>query len=73
MLIFSFKSPPCGLERSKEMISNKIGHRLDPYIYRAFHSVFGDRGNPNFFTLMGFLATLAASIFIIGDHWSWPG
>jgi CDP-diacylglycerol--glycerol-3-phosphate 3-phosphatidyltransferase len=51
------------------MISNKIGHRLDPYIYRAFHKVFGDRGNPNFFTVMGFLATLAASILIIRDLW----
>jgi CDP-diacylglycerol--glycerol-3-phosphate 3-phosphatidyltransferase len=70
MLIFFFNRLPHGVERPKEeMISNKIGHRLDPYIYRAFHRVFGDRGNPNFFTLMGFLATLAASIFIIGDHW----
>ena len=51
------------------MISNKIGHRLDPYIYRAFHKVFGARGNPNFFTFMGFLATLAASVLIIGDLW----
>jgi len=69
MLIFFLNRPPYGSERSKEMISNKIGHRLDPYIYRAFHKVFGDRGNPNFFTLMGFLATLAASVLIIGDHW----
>jgi len=69
MLIFFSKCLSPGVERLKEMISNKVGHRLDPYIYRAFHSVFGDRGNPNFFTLMGFLATLAASIFIIGDHW----
>jgi CDP-diacylglycerol--glycerol-3-phosphate 3-phosphatidyltransferase len=51
------------------MISNKIGHRLDPYIYRAFHKVFGARGNPNFFTFMGFLATLAASLLIIKDLW----
>jgi len=51
------------------MISNKIGHRLDPYIYRAFHSVFGNRGNPNFFTFMGFLATVAASILIVMDQW----
>jgi CDP-diacylglycerol--glycerol-3-phosphate 3-phosphatidyltransferase len=69
MLIFCVNHPPYRFKRSKEMISNKIGHRLDPYIYRAFHKVFGDHGNPNFFTLMGFLATLAASILIIGDHW----
>ena len=69
MLIFFSKCLSPGVERLKEMISNKVGHRLDPYIYRAFHRVFGDRGNPNFFTLMGFLATLAASVFIIGDHW----
>ena len=51
------------------MISNKIGHRLDPYLYRAFHKFFGDRGNPNFFTLMGFFATLAASALILKEFW----
>jgi len=51
------------------MISNRIGHRLDPYLYRAFHRVFGDRGNPNLFTVMGFLATLAASVLILKEFW----
>ena len=51
------------------MISNKLGHRLDPYLYRAFHNVFGDRGNPNFFTLMGFFSTLVASVLILKEFW----
>lgn len=56
-------------DRSEKMISNKIGHRLDPYLFRAFHRVFGNRGNPNFFTVMGFFATLAASVLIVTDRW----
>jgi CDP-diacylglycerol---glycerol-3-phosphate 3-phosphatidyltransferase len=51
------------------MISNKIGHRLDPYIYRAFHRFFGNRGNPNSFTLMGFFATLVACVLILLGFW----
>ncbi len=51
------------------MISSKIGHRLDPYVYRAFHRLFGNHGNPNFFTLLGFFATLAASGLILNDLW----
>jgi CDP-diacylglycerol---glycerol-3-phosphate 3-phosphatidyltransferase len=52
------------------MISNKIGHRLDPYIYRVFQTVFGNRGNPNVFTLIGFFATVIASAFILADLWT---
>ena len=44
------------------MIGNKIGHRLDPYLYAILKNILGEHGNPNFFTLMGFFATLAASI-----------
>jgi CDP-diacylglycerol--glycerol-3-phosphate 3-phosphatidyltransferase len=51
------------------MISSKIGHRLDPYVYRIFHSLFGDRGNPNLYTLLGFFATVAASILVLSDFW----
>jgi CDP-diacylglycerol---glycerol-3-phosphate 3-phosphatidyltransferase len=73
MLIFLFKRLLDGFEYSKKMIGNKIGHRLDPYLYRAFHRVFGDRGNPNLLTVMGFLATLGASVLILKDCWTAAG
>jgi len=51
------------------MIGDKVGHRLDPWIYTALSKVFGKRGNPNSFTIMGFFATLIASVFIIKELW----
>jgi len=51
------------------MIGNKIGHRLDPYLQSVLKKIFGERGNPNSFTLMGFFATLIASIFILKEFW----
>jgi len=55
------------------MIGNKIGHRLDPYIHSIIKRLFGHRGNPNFFTLMGFLATLLASFLIVRGSWFLAG
>jgi CDP-diacylglycerol--glycerol-3-phosphate 3-phosphatidyltransferase len=51
------------------MIGNKIGHRLDPYLYKLFKKIFRERANPNLFTLMGFLATLLASFLILEGFW----
>jgi CDP-diacylglycerol--glycerol-3-phosphate 3-phosphatidyltransferase len=51
------------------MIGNKIGHRLDPFLYKALNKVFGKQGNPNSFTLLGFFATLIASLFILKEFW----
>jgi CDP-diacylglycerol--glycerol-3-phosphate 3-phosphatidyltransferase len=51
------------------MIGNKIGHRLDPFLYKALSKAFGRQGDPNSFTLLGFLATLIASIFILKEFW----
>jgi CDP-diacylglycerol--glycerol-3-phosphate 3-phosphatidyltransferase len=51
------------------MIGNRIGHRLDPWLYKALSKVFGKRGNPNFFTITGFFATLIASVFILRELW----
>ncbi len=51
------------------MIGNKVGRRLDPWIYTALSKVFGKQGNPNYFTIMGFFATLIASAFIIKELW----
>jgi len=55
------------------MIGNRIGHRLDPYLKAILKIFFADRGNPNFFTFMGFLATLAASFFILKESWILAG
>jgi CDP-diacylglycerol--glycerol-3-phosphate 3-phosphatidyltransferase len=55
------------------MIGNKVGHRLDPWLYKALSKVFGKRGNPNSFTVMGFLATLIASAFIVKELWVTAG
>jgi len=51
------------------MIGNKVGHRLDPWIYKVLSKFFGKNGNPNSFTIMGFLATLIASALIVKDLW----
>jgi CDP-diacylglycerol--glycerol-3-phosphate 3-phosphatidyltransferase len=55
------------------MIGNKIGHRLDPYINYFLKKVFGERGNPNFFTFIGFFTTLAASLLILKEFWFLAG
>ncbi len=51
------------------MIGNKIGHRFDPYLYQLFKRIFGERGNPNLFTVMGLLATLFAFFLILKGFW----
>ena len=55
------------------MIGNKIGHRLDPCINSVLKKTLGNHGNPNLFTLTGFLATLLASFLIINDSWLLAG
>jgi CDP-diacylglycerol--glycerol-3-phosphate 3-phosphatidyltransferase len=57
------------LSLGSKMIGNKIGHRLDPFLYKALNKVFGKQGNPNSFTLLGFFATLIASLFILKEFW----
>jgi CDP-diacylglycerol--glycerol-3-phosphate 3-phosphatidyltransferase len=55
------------------MIGNKIGHRLDPYLHSILKLFSGEHGNPNFFTFMGFVATLAASFLVIKEFWFLAG
>jgi CDP-diacylglycerol---glycerol-3-phosphate 3-phosphatidyltransferase len=55
------------------MISNRIGHRLDPYLNYVLKRVFRNRGNPNLFTLLGFFATLLASFLILREFWILAG
>jgi CDP-diacylglycerol--glycerol-3-phosphate 3-phosphatidyltransferase len=51
------------------MIGDRIGHRLDPYLYSILKTVLGKHSNPNFFTLLGFFSTLTASFLIIKGIW----
>ena len=55
------------------MLSNKLGHRLDPYLYNTFKKILGNQGNPNLFTFLGFLATLIASMLILKEYWLLAG
>jgi CDP-diacylglycerol--glycerol-3-phosphate 3-phosphatidyltransferase len=55
------------------MIGNKIGHRLDPYLYYLLKNILGEHTNPNFFTLLGFFATLVASFLILKGFWLLAG
>jgi len=55
------------------MIGNKVGRRLDPYINYILKKTLGNHGNPNLFTLIGFVATLVASFLIIKEFWFWAG
>ena len=56
-----------------KMIGNKIGHRLDPYLYHLIKNILGEHTNPNLFTLMGFFATLVASFLILEGFWFLAG
>jgi CDP-diacylglycerol--glycerol-3-phosphate 3-phosphatidyltransferase len=51
------------------MLSDKLGHRLDSYLYPPFKKIFGEWGNPNLFTLLGFFSTLVASWLILKGCW----
>ena len=55
------------------MIGDKIGHRLDPYLYYVLKTFYAERANPNLFTVMGFLATLAASLLVLKELWFFTG
>ncbi len=55
------------------MIGNKIGHRLDPYLYYLIKNILGEHTNPNFFTLSGLFATLVASFLILKGFWLLAG
>ena len=51
------------------MLSDRLGHRLDSYLYPPFKKIFGEKGNPNLFTLLGFFSTLVASWLILKGFW----
>jgi phosphatidylglycerophosphate synthase len=55
------------------MIGHKVGHRLDPYFYYFLKHISGEHTNPNFFTLLGFFATLVASFLILKGFWILAG
>jgi len=55
------------------MIGDKIGHRLDPYLFSFYHKILGANGTPNLLTFLGLLAMLLASFLVIQDHWVYAG
>ena len=67
-MLFWSQNPLSDLQQ-ETMIGNKIGHQLDPFLYKFLSKFFGEQGNPNSFTLMGFFATLIASILILKEFW----
>ena len=73
MLILSSKYTHRVSNHSEKMIGNKIGHRLDPYLYNLFKNFFGEHSNPNLFTLMGFFSTLLGSFLILKECWILAG
>jgi CDP-diacylglycerol--glycerol-3-phosphate 3-phosphatidyltransferase len=58
---------------TQKMIGDKIGHRLDPYLYAILKIFLGQHGNPNILTFMGFFATLVASLLILKGFWFLAG
>jgi CDP-diacylglycerol--glycerol-3-phosphate 3-phosphatidyltransferase len=56
-----------------EMIGNKVGHRLDPYISFLLRKIPGGDGHPTLFTVLGFLTALASSFLIIKEFWFLAG
>ncbi len=55
------------------MIGNKIGHRLDPFLFKIVLKVFGRYISPNIFTLIGFLINLIASYLVLTGRWFLAG
>lgn len=51
------------------MIGNRIGHRLDPFIFKYVIRIFGENFSPNLFTIIGFLFNLIASYLILTGKW----
>lgn len=56
-----------------KMIGNKIGHRLDPTLSYILKHVSRKHRNPNSFTIVGFFATLLASLLILKGFWFLAG
>lgn len=55
------------------MIGNKIGHRLDPYLFYVLKRFLGESTKPDFFTWMGFFSSLVASFLLMKGFWFWGG
>ncbi len=55
------------------MISSKIGHRLDPYIYRVAKHLLGKNVNPNLLTFSGFVLNAGAAFLLAVGYLRWGG
>jgi CDP-diacylglycerol--glycerol-3-phosphate 3-phosphatidyltransferase len=72
-MLFCLTKFSLAFSKTYKMIGDKIGHRLDPTLYAILKIFSGQHGNPNFFTFMGFFATLAASLLIVKGVWFLAG
>ncbi len=50
------------------MISSKIGHKLDPYIYTVVKYLLGKRVNPNLLTFSGFILNAGAAFLLASGY-----
>jgi CDP-diacylglycerol--glycerol-3-phosphate 3-phosphatidyltransferase len=55
------------------MISTKIGHRLDPYIYAVAKHLLGKNVNPNILTFSGFVLNAGAAFLLAIGYLRWGG
>lgn len=55
------------------MLSDRLGHRLDTFLYPPFKKIFGRRGNPHLLTLLGFVSMAIASWLLWRGHWLLAG
>ena len=55
------------------MISSKIGHRLDPYIYTVAKHLLGKNVNPNILTFSGFVLNAGAAFLLAAGCLRWGG
>ena len=55
------------------MISAKIGHKLDPYIYTVAKHLLGKNVNPNLLTFSGFVLNAGAAFLLATGYLRWGG
>jgi len=57
----------------KAMISSKIGHRFDPYVYTVAKHLLGKNVNPNLLTFSGFILNAGAGFLLAIGYLRWGG
>ena len=57
----------------KAVISSKIDHRLDPYVYTVAKHLLGKNVNPNLLTFSGFVLNAGAGFLLAIGYLRWGG